>query len=194
MARTVYEPLDHLRIDGELWGKAVHLTLAPDARESRLWATLAIGNDVAAELEPHELLTVAWAGQAVSDATSFFAPGGATVGRPPQLAFGRDVSIGQTGTSGHGDRGSMLAPNHQGVLEAALDQAWQRCRGPGHIAVALETSRAEVVEVTVGNADLIDAPLERCDRKELWQLDLPADFRDEWQSWSIETPRPKKPE
>jgi hypothetical protein len=51
------------------------------------------------------------------------------------------------------------------------------------VEVAIETTLVEIAEVTVRGARVPEAGA--CLREALWQLELPAPFRDRWKEWTI---------
>jgi len=182
-------------LEGELWSTPVETVLAPDRAEGTLWAGLAIGTAVRDELDEHELMTLAMRGRVVSPVTSYLAiePGvrPSTEGLEPDESgmgsgFGRGSRVPQVrmAKAGVGRR----PPDRAGFLRGEIRAALDACGGEDRTAkVVLQTTRFEIVEVDdVVLAGPASPTLSFCLREAVWDLELPGDFDDDWQRWTIE--------
>ncbi|MBE7485346.1 MAG: VWA domain-containing protein [Polyangiaceae bacterium] len=182
-----------LRVEGELWSKPVRRVIHADVAAGKRWASLVFGSQLLDELSEPEMMKLAMHGGAVSPVTSYLAiepgvrpstegldwSGGSGQGFGSGLA---SVRMGATSTSGRArplDRDKWLRDE--------LGKSFVACGGkPGTASISLETTFAEVVDVTrVELGGLKDPLLERCVTEAAWDLVLPVQFDEEWTTWAV---------
>jgi len=182
-----------LRVEGELWSRPVERVLHADAKAGKRWSALTFGSALLDELSEPEMMTLALAGGAVSPVTSYLAiePGvrpstegldwgsGSGVGRGSGVPR---VRMGATHASGRAP-----AVDRDAWLRNELSRSFKACGGKaGSATVSLETTFAEVVDVTkVDIDDAKDPLLSRCLSEAAWSLILPSAFDAEWDSWTL---------
>ncbi|HEU4538853.1 MAG TPA: hypothetical protein VFS00_32260, partial [Polyangiaceae bacterium] len=172
---------------GELWATPVRASFSPSPDENRLAAALAVGNELVDSLPEDQQKALAYRGRAVSPVTSYLAvepgvrpstegllEGGSGIGGS---GGGSGVGLGRIGTIGRGGPGF----DHAAFLREALRKGWRACGGgDGGVALTIETTLAEVVEVRgVAASEIVSKHLEPCLAEAAWSLELPAGFRSE---------------
>jgi hypothetical protein len=170
-----------LDVVGELWSRPVRVRLDPDPADGRLWSALVFGDRLMDELSEPEMMVLARHGGAVSPVTSYLA---IEPGVRPSTEGLEDVGVGlgSLGLSGTGAGGSLagqaeVRPRFDPLawLREALSPARAKCGFDSRrVALTVETTRAEVVDVTK-----VDAPApgdKACLVEAAWSLDLPANF------------------
>lgn len=181
-----------LRVEGELWSKPIQQVIHVDPAASKRWAALAFGSELQHGLTESEMMTLALLGGAVSPVTSYLAiePGvrpsteGLDWGGGVGSGFGAGAPRVRMGATSVSPKVKPL--DREKWLRDEISAGWQACGGTGSASVTLETTKEEVVDVTRAALDTPDAVLERCLREAVWDLMLPAEFRDEWNSWTID--------
>lgn len=195
------DPVERMRVVGELWSSPVSQTVFPQEEHSRRWAALVFGQSMSSALDEEQMTTLALLGGAVSPVTSYLAlePGA----RP---AAGRVVQDEPTGfilRGGMGGGGWPPRDDHRRVvafgtrdsgrqqfLNAAVREALDACGGDGEAAtVELESTLTEIVHVRaveiLGNGD---PALRDCLAEGVWAISLRYDFDDELRNWAIDLP------
>ncbi len=191
LTRVDPSAMSALVLKGELWSSPIHTTIQPEPAKNKLWAALVFGSGVLGDLSEPEQMTLAKLGHAVSPVTSLLAiePGV----RPS--TEGLEEGSGQGFGSGHGSIGSshhtrsprLTTFNPAEFLRDALSHAWTACGGAGKTAtVALETTRAEIVEIQHVTVDPTSPKnAESCLREATWAVELPDGFDAEHRSFSV---------
>jgi hypothetical protein len=180
-----------LVLEGELWSTPTRISAASSPDEERRWSALIFGSPESDLLPEAEQRILASKGRAVSPVTSYLAiePGvrPSTEGLEPNEGFGEGgggqgfgVGLGRIGSIGHGSGVSTFDPQH--FLESTLTQAWKACGGVGRADLKLESTRDEVVEVTLA---LPGEPAAACLTEAAWSLDLPPQFISLHQTWAV---------
>jgi hypothetical protein len=184
--------VDWLRVEGELWSKSVQQVIHSDKAWSKRWAALVFGSPLLDLLSEPEMEKLAVLGGAVSPVTSYLAiePGvrpsteGLDWGTGSGMGHGAStpsVRIGATRSSG---RAQPFDRNRW--LQSRIAAAYGSCGGTGSATVALETTVAEIADVTKIEIESKDALVQRCFEQAIWDLALPAGFDEEWVPYSIE--------
>ncbi len=175
---------------GELWTEPVRVRLEPDTKESDRWAALVFGHSDHNLLTEEQMMGVALRGKAVSPVTSYLAiePGvrpstdGLEHGAAGGFGWVGPIRYGATGVSG-----KKPAFDGKAFLTHAIATSWLACGGAGKRAhVELETTLAEVVDVTRVEAKDVTAEQLVCLREAPWALALPAAFELPHAQWSID--------
>lgn len=193
LRRIADVPLRSLDVSGEIWAAPIRHSLQPDADEAKLWAALVFGSYLAFELEDAEMMTLAKLGGAVSPVTSYLAiePGvrPSTEGLEEEEGglgllgigeggggVGDGIGIGNVGTIGF---------DKKGWLQRSLAHAWEACGGAGALAVTIETTHDEIVDVRASASDKAS----RCLVEAAWVLELPRAFEpDVFSSYIVNLP------
>ncbi len=182
-----------IRLEGELWSKPIQQVIHTDARASKRWAALAFGSDLLDSLSEPEQMKLAMFGGAVSPVTSYLAiePGvrpsteGLDWGSGTGTGFGSGV--GRVRMAASSVSGMAQALDRQQWLRDQISIGWLACGGTADSAhVSLESTRDEVVDVTKTEIGKTDPVLERCLQQAVWDLVLPAQFTEEWNTWSVD--------
>lgn len=180
-------------IEGELWATPIRKTMKPDEAAGRLWSALAFGAyDLRGSLNEQEMMVLAMRGHAVSPVTSLLAiePGVRPSTEGLEVSgfgssgggMGSGIGLGSIGTIGHG-RGSF---DPDRWLRDALSAGLANCGGAGKkTKVALESTRNEVVDVTLVSVDGGSDAVVRCVREAVWGFELPGAFTAAWQAWTV---------
>jgi hypothetical protein len=177
-----------LQVWGELWSRPVSLTLRPDAAETRLWSALVFGTQVREELSEPEMMVLARHGRAVSPVTSYLA---IEPGVRPSTEGLEETSIGMLGL--HSASAPDVIPGQANVapqfdrqawLNTAVREAWRHCSGTSAVSVTLETTQAELVEVDTSGSSQVEECA--CLREALWNLEVPYEFYESWERWTVE--------
>jgi hypothetical protein len=181
-----------LRVEGELWSKPVERVLHVDPAASKRWAALTFGNELRESLSEPEMMKLALMGGAVSPVTSYLAiePGV----RPSTEGLDWEGGGGTGFGSGLGRLRMGATTVSSGTrpldrekwLRNEIGAGWRACGGSGAAGVTLETTKAEVVDVTRTSIETPDPVLERCLAEAVWDLALPSEFSEDWNSWSID--------
>jgi hypothetical protein len=83
--------------------------------------------------------------------------------------------------------GRAPALDRQAFLDRALAADWRRCGGrPGEASVTFETTSAEVAAIEAPRLAAADGLLSSCLREAVWDLVLPAQFDEPWNSWTVQ--------
>ena len=172
---------------GELWSRPVRVSLRPDPAETRVWSALVFGTELSDELSESEMMVLARHGGAVSPVTSYLAiePGvrPSTEGLEKEEWGQGSFASGYAGMLGASAAAAPSTFDHQAFLRDAAQKAWRTCSDGGGVQVAIETTRAEIADVTVRGARVPEAGV--CLREALWQVELPPEFRDRWKEWTL---------
>jgi len=190
-------PVDHLRVEGELWSRPVRETIFPDEAHNRRWAALVFGQELHAQLDDAQMMPLAMLGGAVSPVTSYLAIEPGVRPSTEGLDWGSGaIGFGAGGGSlGHGyGRGVGAGFGRKDLRQDFLDQsvrdALDACGGPGlAVRVTLESTLEEIVQVGsihVPNAD--DPILVTCLEDGIWDVPLRSDFVDLWREWTVDLP------
>jgi hypothetical protein len=183
----------HLKLEGELWSRPIREVVTPSAKHGKLWAGLVFGTDLLYALEEPEMMRLAMHGGVVSPVTSYLAiePGvrpstegldWGTMGLGTASLGGRGGGGGGTG----GGIGSRSDPSRW--LQAELRGALERCGVPMARATAtLETTRAEIADVGAMTVEGADATTHDCVRDEVWEIELPREFRTPFARWTVQS-------
>ncbi len=165
------------RVDlfGVLWAKPTRVTLNPSLQETRLWKGLLLGSPLADELTADEVRRLALEAGVLSKETSFVATS------PGRRSGHRSIGLGNIGWSsrcggafggGGIHRGPPFSVEHSQLwLEEQLNDAVAQCGGAPPVEVVVETTRDEIVDVSVTGGG---APA--CVTIALWDLEPPAGF------------------
>ncbi|MFV8756531.1 VWA domain-containing protein [Nannocystaceae bacterium ST9] len=184
-----------LEIAGKTWNRPFEQRARPSREHGDLWSALVFGSSELYSLSEAEMMVLAMRGRAVSPVTSYLAiePGvrPSTEGIEPweRGAFGIGMGSASGGSSfGQHAEGFGVAFDPHAWLLARLDEARTRCGGADQpFAVELETTFAEIVEVTLAGAGL-DAEVEACVRQSIWSIELPGQFDRDFVGWSLSVP------
>ena len=172
-------------LEGRFWAEPVRRALVADEAGGRLWSALVFGTGAAGTLEPGEMMELARRGGAVSPVTSYLAvePGV----RPSTEGF---VGHGRLGGS-HRSRAPQIRMgsasvsdrfDHVSFLREKLLDGLRGCGSGATVALAIETTHDEIVEVTPTSSR---AELAACMEEVAWAIELPAEFRDVHRVFSI---------
>ena len=171
-------------IEGEIWSKRYQKKFFASASEGKLWSALVFGTPMVNELSDKEMDVLARAGGAVSPVTSYLAiePGvrPSTEGLEEGGGRGFGIGLGSGGTLGHGfgTAGGRIAPDYRGIFASLMRDAVARCDAKGRAHIEAQTTRAEIVDVTVTvSGDGGDETRSSCVTEAAWALELPDDFR-----------------
>lgn len=181
----------HVVMTGLRWATPVRKVLLPSADEAERWSALAFGTDLTASLSEPEMMVLAVRGHAVSPVTSYLAiePGvrpsteGLEAGEGLGLSGFGSGSGGSSGAIGLGHR--VAAPDRLALLRAHLDAARQACGAGPKARAVLETTFAEIVDITTVRVDG-DAATEDCVREALWGTLLEGAFDAPFAAWDVE--------
>lgn len=198
----VHGPVEHLRIEGELWSMPLQETVLPDAAEGRRWAALAFGSLVFFDLTEAEMLSLALEGHVVSPVTSLLASGSGVRPSPRSLEFGSvgligsglaDAASGTVSGKSPGAPGVGHRDPRQELLERRVREALDACGGKAlGVRVALESTVDEIVEVgrvaLRGQAGAADPVLEACVFEGVWAIELGPVFHEAWRAWVVDLP------
>ena len=182
-----------VEVTGELWSSPVRRVLMPDEAEGRLWSALVFGSHLLGELTEEEMMPLALRGQAVSPVTSYLAIEPGVRPSTEGLEFGEGFGSGGIGLSGVGEGGGGFghgsgsgSTEFTRILRDALLASWKACGGGDRsIAVDVETTFREVVDVRLQRSVPPAPDAERCFEEAAWAIDLPIAFRPAWLSVSI---------
>jgi hypothetical protein len=83
-------------------------------------------------------------------------------------------------------RGNVKPFDRNKWLRTAIGAGFSACGGTGGASITLETTLAEVADVTRLKLETKDALLQSCVERAIWDLTLPVAFNDTWQSYSVE--------
>jgi hypothetical protein len=194
----VGHPIDHLRIEGQLWSRPVHETVFADPDEGRRWAALVFGSGLVHELSDEEMMVLALHGGAVSPVTSYLAiePGV----RPSTEGLDETEGMGLIGrgggggsgmgTSGHGSVGLLAPDMRQELLERRVREALDACGGRGlGVRVELESTLEEIVAVDhPALRGSNDSVTQTCLENGVWAIGLSNMFIDDWRRWVVDLP------
>jgi hypothetical protein len=176
-------------LTGEMWSRPVRTTLVPDANESRLWCALVFGSPLLGELDEREMMSLARCGHAVSPVTSLLAIEPGVRPSTEGLEVGEGMGSGLSHCKGghvYGVEVPGPAFDHAAFLRSELARGWRACGGDGRPAtVTLETTGMEVVDVPSAAVEPDDPRLARCLGEVAWGLDLPGEFTQSFQSWTV---------
>lgn len=177
---------------GELWATPVALKFAPDEKATTRWAAMVFGSRLLDHLSEPEMMVLARRGGAVSPVTSYLAvePGV----RPSTEGlewggFGEGIGLGDTSCLGWGRSPSRKpAFDQQKYLEDEVKTLLTQCGAAGRsLALELETTYAEIVDLTRFELDGADFAASHCVREAVWDLQLPAAFDSATASFRIRT-------
>jgi len=182
-------------LTGETWSKPFSASFVPSDADNKLAAALVFGDSLHESLSEPEMMKLALLGGAVSPVTSYLAiePGVRPSNEGLDWTHGEGLGFGSTMGFGSGSGravsvrgGSMF--DDAGWLRGHLLAAARACGvSAGGITAKVETTRAEIVEVTgVATAPTRDARAEHCVEEGLWNVTLPADFEDSFASFELE--------
>ncbi|MEM6989081.1 MAG: VWA domain-containing protein [Myxococcota bacterium] len=187
----------HVIVSGALWSTPVHDIAAPDEAFGTRWSALVFGSDVQSELSEPEAMVLAMRGGAVSPVTSYLAiePGvrpstegleWGMIGRGGG-GGGSGVGFGSGAGAGFGGRRGRKFDPHV-FLATHVRLAADACGVPKDIAIKteLQTTIDEIVEVEgVDFVGYLDTKQNDCLREGVWSIELPGEFRAEWQRWTV---------
>jgi len=169
-------------LEGELWSKRFDKKVFASPAEGKLWSALVFGSDLMSELSEPEMNVLARAGRAVSPVTSYLAI------EPGVRPSTEGLEIGEAGGMGFGAGRGRLAstsaqgrptqtPDYAGILSSMMESAVARCGAEGRTKLDVETTIAEIVDVSVVvAADSPDKTQAACVREAVWGLELPQAF------------------
>ncbi|HVV87280.1 MAG TPA: proprotein convertase P-domain-containing protein [Kofleriaceae bacterium] len=167
-----------VELTGMIWGDPYRKVVSADPRFSKAAAAWVFSEDDHGDLSHDEMMTVAMMGRAVSPVTSYvaFEPGTrpSTVGLEHiGAAYGSGDGSGVG--YGAGSARPRVAPDPMALVAAAAKACIAKHRpAPGwHVALTLESTYDEVVDVTVD--DGAGQPIAPCLVEAVWAADLPAD-------------------
>jgi hypothetical protein len=151
------------------------------------------GSHLLGELTEEEMMPLALRGQAVSPVTSYLAIEPGVRPSTEGLEFGEGVWVGRDRSIGRGRGRRRLWPRSGSgsteftrILRDALLASWKACGGGDRsIAVDVETTFREVVDVRLQRSVPPAPDAERCFEEAAWAIDLPVAFRPAWLSVSI---------
>lgn len=173
-------------LTGEIWSRPVSASFSTSREEEKRWSALVFGTSVMYGLTEPEQRILATKGGAVSPVTSY-------------LAFEPGVRPSTEGLKGSGDGfggggGRSLGSSHsarlaslrtksdvespQAILTRELAKAWERCVGKGTVKARIETTLAEVVDLTIVT-DPANTTTQTCVAERLWEIDAPRESFDE---------------
>ncbi|HWU91255.1 MAG TPA: hypothetical protein VN253_28505, partial [Kofleriaceae bacterium] len=176
--RTAATAPASMTLTGALWSDPIRLDLSATAPFSTAAAAFVFGADLHGELSEPELKTLAYAARAVSPVTSYLAiePGV----RPSKIGLGRDgtgwgtIGTGRYGTIGHGyGAGTPMSPDLQSLIPTAPCLRKHPPSGAWSIQLAVETTKDEIVDVSVRRGA---GPLAACLTETVWSLRLDDRF------------------
>ncbi len=180
---------DGAAIDGQLWSRPWHVSLAPDRSLSRELPLLAFGHEVESLIPEGDRATLAMVAGVISPDTSMLArdPRAPPTSHVVQGLIGRSTTCGCTigcstrcgircGIAGHGTAGSE--PDRDAMLRALLADRVAMCAGStgsamDGVSVAIETTSQEIVDV---HADASTPSMAACVEEEAWRVWLPPVF------------------
>jgi hypothetical protein len=180
-----------LLMRGKIWARPWERRVVLDDALAQRLPGLAAGSDVRNSLQDEELRTVAFSAHAVSSVTGFLdAPDDAAPSFAGLTEFGRSGS----GIELNGRGGSMttcrmgvsrVKPGLREALLALLQGEVTACKaqhGALPVALRLEATRDEVVDVTVDSAS---TALGACVTEAAWAVRLPMEFDAPHASWNV---------
>jgi subtilisin-like proprotein convertase family protein len=168
---------DRIEIAGKLWSDPIRKQLVPLDAFSRQTAAFVFGADEYHELSDAEMMTVALLGRAVSPVTSYVAAEPGT--RPSTIGLddGRGLFGYGTGGGGVGYGAGLGAlrgrPDLRGLIDTAACEAKARPAPGWRVALDVETTKDEIVDVAAAASDAMAA----CLVEAAWSVRLdPAAF------------------
>jgi hypothetical protein len=192
-------PVEHLRIQGQLWSAPLRHTELPDEDAGRRSAALVFGSELLDELDEAEMMTLALHGGAVSPVTSYLAiepgvrpstegldEGEGTIGMGSVGLISRGGGSG----SGSGFGGSGSPDLRQELLEQRVREALDACGGRRlGTHLELESTLDEIVEIDhVELRGSTDTTVKACLEDGVWATLLPSEFDDELRRWVVDLP------
>ncbi len=182
-------------LTGRLWSDPVKRELTVNDPFSVATAAFVFGEDQHQGLSEAEQMTVAMYGRAVSPVTSYVAAEPGT--RPSTIGLDRGfgtIGLGRYGSVGHGGGMGMglarSAPDWEGIIGTATCIAAHKPSAPWTVAMTIETTRMEVVEVS----STTPGGMARCLVEAAWQAKLDRDrFDSDHDSFTFELSGPPVP-
>lgn len=178
---------DRISIAGTLWSDPIRAQVAPLAGFSRQTAAFVFGADKYNELSDEEMMAVAMMGGAVSPVTSYVAaePGTrpSTIGLPDSGGFGV-LGAGRGSGMGYGVGGGALGsrPDLGALIDTTACEDQVKPAATWRIALDVETTRDEIVDVIAGEGDAMTA----CVIEAAWRVRLdPAAFKSERETFHV---------
>lgn len=164
-----------LHVEGELWARRIRLDMPASGAENMLWSALVLGDDSLGLSKDDTLRLASLTGAVSSETSRVVAPPGARGFASIQSG---DLSLIGTG-SGFGRMGGLHSTHRgpslqalQDFLRGALLPHWKRCSSAGSASVALETTRREVVSVSVSALSGATPAAAACITQAIWLLEL----------------------
>jgi hypothetical protein len=185
-------PVRHLKLEGELWSRPFREIVTPSRDHAELWAGLVFGTHLLDRLSKGEMTRLAMHGRVVSPVTSLLAaePGVRPTEAVDPGEFGTFGTccgefLPKYGGGGYGRR--YVSPvDPQSWLEQQLRDALTQCSAPAADAtVELETTRAEIADVTWVRIHDADPTAHDCVREGFWGLELPHAFDRPFATWTV---------
>jgi hypothetical protein len=181
----------YLAVEGELWSRPIREVVTPSGAHAKLWAGLVFGTDLLDELSEPEMMRLAMHGRVVSPVTSYLAiePGV----RPSTEGLDWNGGTGSGFGVGFGRRGARVRNGRlpstfdpERWLQARLRDALDRCgAAQAKATTQLETTRAEIADVTSLSVERADAVTHDCVREEIWGFELPSEFSRPFATWTV---------
>jgi subtilisin-like proprotein convertase family protein/Mg-chelatase subunit ChlD len=178
-------PVTRVALSGQLWSDPLKKDLDPGADFSRATAAFVFGADEHQDLSHEEMLTVAFAGRAVTPVTSYVAYEPGT--RPSVIGLEHTIGHGSGSGSGYGyggGRGMMREPPDLARLIDTTACVRKHAPAAGwHVTLDVETTRDEIVDVATGDK----TPFAACLVEATWAVRLPAaQFFEEREQFTVE--------
>lgn len=164
---------NQVTLTGVLWSDPVKKTVLVNDAFSRSTAAFVFGEDEHHDLSPAEQMTVALLGRAVSPVTSYVAYEPGT--RPSTIGLrGHGSGTGSGYGMGHGMGGLAMRARSpldwRTIIDAKACVATHKPATAWRVPLVIETTRAEVVDVTTTDA----SPFAACIVEATWQVRLDA--------------------
>jgi hypothetical protein len=178
---------EQLTIAGMLWSDPIRKQLSPGPEFSRQTAAFVFGADEYHDLSPEEMMTVALQGRAVSPVTSYVAaePGTrpSTIGLLDRNLIGHGAGAGSGYGVGGGRGGLVRRPDLRDLIDTAACERTVKPAAGWRVALDIETTRDEIVDVIAAAGDAMTA----CLVEATWAVRLdPAAFHDERERFHVE--------
>ena len=174
------DPTRRVVLSGKIWATPFRRVVEHTPHFDEATAAFVFSEDEHHDLSREEMLTVAFAGKAVSPVTSYLAT---EPGVRPSVdgleIMGSGLGMAGFGAGGGGSaRGSIggaRPPSLQSLLAAAVDACTQRHSPPAgwHIEMNVETTGLEIVDVDLTSTVHAVPALRTCVVEAAWALQLP---------------------
>jgi hypothetical protein len=192
----VADPTRRVVISGKIWATPFRRVVEHTPHFDEATAAFVFSEDMHDDLTREEMLTVAFAGKAVSPVTSYLAtePGvRPSVDGLELVGTGRGGGGAGFGVSGFGLGGAggpPPPPSFHALLSAAATACAARHPAPAgwRVGLAIETTGLEIVDVDVATSHDASPALRTCIVEAAWALELPYATWPARESHSVEFP------